>query len=154
MEGEGLLRPGGHDDFQELIEAAAALLEGHIESLVDIGESAPADAQLDPAVADVVEGRHLFRHANGVAQGQAVNGSPNTHGAGSGGDRRGDHHRGRQDPLHVEVVLGEPNRCYAKVFGLLDQPERLGKGVVVVAVNGPWKLEKESELHACPPRSG
>ena len=151
VKGECFLRPRCDHNFEELVKAAAAFLKGNIKPFVDIGKSAAPHAQLNAPVADVVQRRHFLGHPDGMTQGQTIDGGADTHHAGFGGDGRGNGNRRGQRPFHIEVILRQPHGRNPQILRLLHQPEGLREGVVMVAVHGTGKLQKQSELHTCPP---
>ena len=139
---KGLSRPCLQDDFDTLVEPAPAFGERNAETLVDVGESAPADAELHPAVADLVQRGDLFGDTHRVGQGQQEHrrAQPDSPGAardGAGnGDRRG------QYPGGTEMVLGQPDRLDAQLLGFIHQPERLFERLVFAGAVPYRELQK------------
>ena len=81
---KGLTGPGFDDDLQTLIKPSPALFKGRTETFVDVGKGATANAELDSAATDEVQGRNLFGNPNRVRQGQQYYSGSETHILGAG----------------------------------------------------------------------
>src|SRR5262249_58891625 len=95
---EPLLRPRLAENLERLDEAVAALAVGDVEALVMARQPAPADAELEPPLGDVVDGRHVFRQAQGVAERQDLDSDPDLDALRTGRPGRGDDEPGGPDP--------------------------------------------------------
>ena len=108
--GEALLRQGALDDIQRLGEALAALAVGDAVGLVGVREARAADAEDQPALAELVDGRDFLGKAQRMAERQHLHGGADLHALGSLGDGGGeDQRRGQHRPLGGEVQLGQPH---------------------------------------------
>src|SRR5262244_1707503 len=127
---EGLALPGGEDDLQRLEETVLALLVGHAEGVVGAGAAAPADPEIEPPLAQLIQGGDFAGHTQRMIQRQELDGSadPKTFGAGhcpAGDDEGGRQHRAGRIDHH----LGEPDddelRDLMESLGLTDAPAHL-----------------------------
>ena len=66
--GKAFLGEGEPHDLQELLKPISALGVGDIVAIVGAREAAAADAQINAALADVVQRGDLFSHAHRVSQ--------------------------------------------------------------------------------------
>jgi hypothetical protein len=87
--GEGLPLPGFLQDLQSLPEPLTAVVIGYAVHIIGAGEPAAPNAQLQPALADMVNSGYLFGDAQGVVKGQHVNGGADAHAFGAGSDGAG-----------------------------------------------------------------
>jgi hypothetical protein len=86
-----------------------ALGVGHPVDVVRPHDAAAPDAELEAALADVIDRRDLFGDAQGMVQGQDLHGGPHAEPARAAGDRARDLERGGDDRAHRrEVDLPEP----------------------------------------------
>jgi hypothetical protein len=92
---EGLALPRGEDDLQRLAEARLALRIRNAVHVVDAGESAAADPEIETALADVIDGRGLLGDAQRVVQGQDLHRHADPQSLGARGDGARDHDRRR-----------------------------------------------------------
>ena len=146
--GKLFLSPSLEDDFEAFVEAAPAFAEVHPEAFVDKGEGGASDAEVQPPLADVVEGGDFLGHTHRVAQRQHLHRQPDTHTLGAGGDGGGDGHRRRQHgALRQEVVLGQPDAVGAQAFRLIHQLEGLGEHLPLAEVSVAGEFVEQSELH-------
>ena len=104
LEDQGLLAPrrtqGGYrlfseDDLERLEEASLALLVRDAEGVVAPRAAAPADAEIEAPLAQVIERRDLAGDAQGMVQGQELHGRAHAHVFGPGGDPARDQKGGR-----------------------------------------------------------
>ena len=65
---EPLLRPRLAENLERLDEAVAALAVGNVEALVVARQPAPADAELEAPLGDVIHGRDVLGQSQGVAE--------------------------------------------------------------------------------------
>ena len=95
--GEALLGPRQLHHVKEFPKAFPALGVGNVIPLVRPGKATTADAQVQAALADVVQGRDLLRHAHGMAERQHQHRRPYPNTGRFGGDSGGDDQGGRHD---------------------------------------------------------
>ena len=111
LEAEPLPAPRPAHDLDRLVETALALRVGNRVALVEPGEAAPPDPEVDPPVTHVVEGRDLLRNPDRMVERQHVHRETDpdparaTRDRGGKGDRRREHRAVRH-----EVELREPRR--------------------------------------------
>ena len=150
LEAEPFAAPREAQDLDRLVEPPLALRVGDRVALVEPGEAAPPDPEVDPPAAHVVEGRDLLRDANRVAQGQHVHreADPDPPGAardrGREGDRRGEHRAVRH-----EVELREPRRVEPPPIRRLGEGEALPERLRLAAARTGRELHEHAELHRC-----
>src|SRR5262249_13311336 len=145
---EPLLRPGLPENLERLDEAVAALAVGYVEALVVARQSAPADAELEAALGDVVDSGDVLSQTEGRAERQDLDGNPDLDAPRAGCQGRGDDERGGKDrAILLEVDLGQPYGIKAEVLGRLH----LGQGFVecrgVRDARRARKLRKQAEFH-------
>src|SRR5207237_8926291 len=107
---ERLALPSLADDLQRLAESRLALAVGHAIDVVRANDAAAADAELEAALADVIDGRDLLGDAQGMVQRKDLDGGSHPEPAGAARDRardltRGGDHRARRG----EVDLAQPD---------------------------------------------
>src|SRR5256712_3688408 len=144
---EGLALPARPDDLQRFAKARLALAVGHAIDVVGPHDAAAADPELEAALADVIDGRHLFGDAQRMVQGKHLHGRPHPQPAGAGRDgarhlkRRGDHRARRR-----EVDLAEPDAVDPQRVGPLGQLEDVaeGRGLARPLTH---LLDEEPEVH-------
>ena len=150
LEAEPTAAKGPAQDLDRLVEPPLALRVGDRVALVEPGEAAPADPEVDPPAAHVVEGRDLLRDPDRVVQGQHVHRETDPDAAGASrdrgreGDRRGEHRTVRD-----EVELREPGRIEPPGVGRLGKREALPERVRLAAPGARRELHEHPELHRC-----
>src|SRR6266542_2172899 len=87
---EPLLRPRLDEDLERLVESLPAFGMRDIEALVVLGQPAPAHAEVQPSLAQVIDGGHVLRQVKRVGQREDLKGDADSHPSGAGGDGRGD----------------------------------------------------------------
>jgi hypothetical protein len=91
------------------------------------GQAAPADAEVEPAAGEVIDGGHVLGEPQGMAQRQHLDRDADLDAPGAGGHGARHHQRRGQDGAALlEVELAEPHRVEAE---LLRRPH-LGHGLL------------------------
>ena len=134
LEGELIGGPGLEDDFKVLLEPAPALGVGGQEGVVVLREGAAPDAEVEPSLADVVEGGDFLGDADGVAQREQQDAKADTDAFGASGDGRGHHDRRRYG-------------LDAQTLGLFRHLEAMLKCLLVGDVVEGRELEEQSCVH-------
>ena len=113
--GKHVLRPSQLHDLEILHEPLPALRVGDVIAVVGPREPAAADTQVQPPLADVVDGCDFLGHPHRVAQRKHQYGGPHADSVGPGGDGgsedEGRGHNGRDGPAATggrEVPFGQP----------------------------------------------
>src|SRR4030095_6343036 len=107
---EWLARPRAADDLERLAEARLALRVRDAVDVVRAHHAAPADAELEAALAELVDRRHLLGDAEGVIQRPHLHGRPHVEPPGARGDGGGHLERRRDHgAAGREVDLAEPH---------------------------------------------
>src|SRR5215831_19203038 len=91
-EREPFLGPGSPDDFEYFGKALGALAIGNAVGLISTRETAAADPEDQPAMADMIDGGTVFRQAQRLAQRQNLDAGTDLDVVSAGGDRAGDRH--------------------------------------------------------------
>ena len=99
--------------FREQLALGAAL---HLEGLEQLGHEAPPHAQDHAPARELVQHRHLRGGLQRMAQRQQVAGGGKANAARCRG-HRGQQHQRFGDGVGPEVVLGQPERLIAELFG-------------------------------------
>src|SRR5258705_10232380 len=86
---EGLALPGLADDGEGLAEARLALAVRDAQDVVGARRSAAADAHVEAALAELIDGGRLLRDAQGMAQRQDLHRGAHPDAAGAAGDGGG-----------------------------------------------------------------
>ena len=145
---EGLALPGLSDDLEPFAKASLALGVGHAVGVIRAHDAAAADAELEAALADVVDGRDFLGDAQRVVQGKNLDGRAHADSPRAGGDgarhlERGGDHRARRG----EMDLAEPDTVDSPGLGpvglLEDVPERRDLIRSVTDL-----LDEDPEMHA------
>jgi len=147
LEAERLTLPRLADDLEGLDEARLALGVWDAERVVGARGAAAPDAEVEAALAEVVDGRDVLGDPQGVAQRQDLNGRAHAHASGPGGDEAGERDRRR---LHragrVEVDLAEPHAVEPPCLRRVGQLARLTKGVGLAGALASL-LDEDPEVH-------
>jgi hypothetical protein len=142
------LLPRFFQGFQGLSEPIAAVVIRNPVHIVGPGESAASNAQLQPALADVVDSSHLFGDAQGVVKWQHINGGADTHAPGAGSNGTGDGYgRGKHRSGGIEVELRQPGPVQAPLFGSVHLAEAFFKGFSVGDVLLATEFHKHAKVH-------
>src|SRR5262245_55198670 len=145
---EPLLGPRLQEDLERLVESLLALFVGDVEPGVVPGEAASPHAEIDAALADVIERRDVLGQAQGMDEGQHLDCEPDLHVLGPPGDRRPhDEGRGQDRALLLEVQLGQPHGVVAEVLGDGHLRQRVVEGLCLVDARTPLELGEEPDLH-------
>ena len=124
-----------------------ALAVGHAIDVVGADDAAAADAELEAAPADVIDGRDLFGDAQGVVQRKDLNRRPDAQALGPGGDGAGDEERGGDHRANgIEVDLPQPDAVDAPGLGRVRQLERLLEGLALTRP-AAHLLDEDPEVH-------
>ena len=108
--GEGLALPRFAEDRQRLLEARLALPVRDAERVVGRRGAATADAEVEAALAEMVDGRDLLGDAQGMDQRQHRHGHADAHARRPGGQEARQRHRRRlHGPDGGEVDLAQPH---------------------------------------------
>ncbi len=146
--GKWLAPPSPHYYFQRLQEAAAAFRVRHVVAIVVLGQSAPPDSELEPALADMVHCGGFLGDPQGVGQQQHLHGQPDSYSAGPGGDGAGDYQwRGQYRPLRAEVVLCQPHRVHAHLLCPVNLVEGLFEGLRLAHALANVDVGEHAEIH-------
>ena len=114
--GKGLAFPGPEDDVQRLPEAVAALVVRHAVDVIGPGKPAASDAEIEPALADLVHGGNFFGDPKRVVQRQHVHRHADAQPAGSCRNAAGDGDGRRQHrPVGGEVHFGQPGAVQVRI---------------------------------------
>ena len=136
---EPLLRPGLENDVERFLEALAALVVPNAVPRVGARKAAAPDAEVEAALADLVDGGGLLGGADGVTQREDADPGADPEAGRAGGDGRGQHQRhggDRRDarthgigrsPVHGEVPLGQPDAIEPLGLRDLGDGHRFGK---------------------------
>jgi hypothetical protein len=118
-----VLRPETTDDLRALGRPRGALLSRNAERLELVRRVALAEAEIEAAVRDDVDERHVLGDAHGVLerhqQDERADADPLRH----GGDGRGGRQQRRIVAVAGEVVLGQPDVVVAGGLGGTDLVE-------------------------------
>ena len=158
LEAEPPPLPRPAHDLEALVEPALALRVGNGVALVEPGEPASPDPEVDPPAAHVVEGRDLLRDAERMVEREHVHREADPDAAGTARDRgrQGDRRREHRAVGH-EVKLREPGRIEAPRIRRFGEGEALPERVRLAAARAGRELHEHAELHEVPlivPRSG
>lgn len=122
---ERLAPPGPLENGQRLFEARLALAVRDVQHVVGPRRAAAADPEIEPAAAEVIDGRHLLGDPERVGQGQHGDGGADPHSARARSHEAGERHRRRLDgSRRVEVDLAEPHAVEPPGLGGVGQLER------------------------------
>jgi hypothetical protein len=145
-------RPRLPDDRERLAKAGLALAVGHAIGIVRAYDPAAADPELETPFADVIDGRDLFCDAQGMIQGENLDGSPYVEPAGAG-RYRARHLQGGGDhrALGVEMDLTKPDAVDPPRLGSVGHLEDIPKGRGL-ARPLTHLLDEEPEVHGVPSR--
>ena len=109
------------------------------------------DAEDQPALADMVDGRGLLGEPERVAERQHLHRRADLDALGASGYRRRDGERGREDGLPGgDVQFGQPHDVEAPGLGGIDLGEGLGECARLRLTGRTLKLVEDAELHPEP----
>ena len=153
LEREGVLGEGAQNDFKGFGKPRGAFRVGDVEAIVELGDAAPADAEIEPAVAHVVDGRHLFGDAQRIPQRKHLHRRADAHASGARGNgARHRHGGGQHRRLGPEVVLDDPDGVQAHGLGRIHLREQLVKGKGLPLIFADVTINQQAELHPDQPR--
>ena len=144
--------PQAQDDVQHFLGALVPGIEFYLEVAVLVVRRASAHAELQPAMAQQVEHRRLFRQADRVVEGQNADAGADADLLGAGGHVREDGRQRGEDAVPAGVMLRHPDRIEAQLFGELDLLQgfiiypALGAGVFLQ----PRGKDKQGKFHLDP----
>jgi hypothetical protein len=144
---EGLALPGLQDDLERLEEAVLALGIRHTERIVGAGGSAPADPEIEPSVAQVIERGDLTGDAQRMVERQELHRRAHAQAPGLGRDRAGHQERRREHGARrVDEHLGQPQHVEPPAFPLPRELLDLLKPALLAAALTQL-LGKYPEIH-------
>src|SRR5215470_17716219 len=148
---ERLALPGEADDLEGLHEAGLALPVGNAQDVVGAGRAAAPDPEVEPALAELIDGGGLLGDAERVAERQHLHRDPHAQSAGAAGQEAGQGEGSRLDrAVTVEVDLPEPDPVESTRLARVGQLDGLPqRGALADAA--PPLLEEDAEVHG--PRS-
>ena len=148
---EALLGPGLENDLQRLEKERPALRVVDVVPLVGFQERAAADAEDQTALAEVVDDRRLFGHAQGVGERQDLHRQADPDAPGARGDgARADERRGEHRALRPEMRFAEPEGVERRIVGHLHQAEPLLKDLRLGRAFARAEHREDAEVHEAP----
>ena len=146
---KGVAFPGLEDDLQRLLEPRPALAVGNAVDVVRPRRAAAPDAEIEPALADVIDGRRLLGDAQRVLERQHLYGNADPEPRGAGCDGAGDHHRLREHgAAGVEVQLRQPDAIEPPGLGRVDLIEPQLEGLALRRAGAVLELHEHPDVHA------
>src|SRR6266851_8847360 len=147
--GERRLAPRPLDDVDRLRHAFAAVVasEPVAHEFVLVVDRALADADIDAALAEIVQQRQLHGESHRMVEGHLHHGEADADLLGLHGKRRGKHQRVVVDALAGEIVLGEPDVGKAHPFGGAGLVDDLVDAPTVLGGRGRHGEGKPTEFH-------
>src|SRR5262249_45404193 len=132
---------------ERLAEARLTLPVGNAEDVVGARGAAASDAELEAALAQVIDGGGFLRDTQRMVEGEHVHRGAHVDALGAGGDGGG-HRDGRGDDgaAGVEVDLAEPDAVEAQGLCGVHRLEALAKRVGL-AEPRPGFLHEDPEVH-------
>jgi len=113
-----------------------------------MGKARAADAEDQPALADLVDGGDLLGQPQRMAERQHLHGRADLHPFGALGDGRGqDQRRGQHRALGREMQLGQPHGVEPPALRRIDLLEGLLKGLRRARAGRALKLVEHAEFH-------
>src|SRR5262249_21632136 len=120
-ERELFLGPGALDYFEDFSKALRALAIGNAVGLVGPRKTAAADAENQPSMANVIDGRGVFGPTQWLEQRHEPKRRADLDVLGAGGNRAGDRHRHRAHrTLGRHVNFGQPDGVETPALGGVD----------------------------------
>jgi hypothetical protein len=148
---EPLALPRLAHDRQRLVEARLALAVRNAEPVIGARAAATADAEIEAALAQMIDRRDLLRDTQRVRERQHDDGHADADARGARGHERREVHRRR---LHgaprIEVDFAEPHAVEAPRLARLRQLQRLGERGGLAGPPAPF-LHEDADLHGSPP---
>ena len=144
---EPFLGPGALDDFEHFGKPFGALAIGNAVGLIGAREAAAADAEEQPATADVIDRGAVFGQAQRLAQRQNLDAGTDLDVFGAGGDCARDRHWYRTDrPLGRHMNLRQPDGVETPTFGGVDLLESGREGLGLALPGAPLKFVEHAEF--------
>ena len=148
--GEGFALPGQQDDVQRLLEAFPAFAVVDAHDVVGPHVAAAADAELETAFAELVDGGRFLGDAQGMDQRQHLDRHADAEPLGAGRNGGGDdYRRGQHGAVGVEVHLAQPHGIQSQLFGQVDFLKGFLECVGVGGVAADVEVRVDSEVHLC-----
>src|SRR5438105_4211360 len=148
---EALALPRLTHDGQRLFEARLTLAVRDAEAVVRARAAAAADAEVEAALAQLIDRGDFFGDTEGMRERQHDHGHADPNPVGSGGhEGREIHRRGLHRAPRVEVDLTEPHAVEAPRFAGLRQLQRLGERGGLAGAPAPL-LHEDADVHEYPP---
>ena len=146
-EGEALLRPTTHENFERFGETLAALAIRYAIGFVGLGKAAAADTENKAPIADVIKRCDLLGQAQWVTQRQHLHRNADFHAAGPRSDGAGDQQGSRGDrSLREEVQFRDPDDVETPALSCVHLSEGLRECLRVRHPCVARKLVKDTEL--------
>src|SRR5262249_3526145 len=110
------------------------------------------NAELKTTLADLVHRGGFLGNAQGVDQGQHLDGHAHPEPFGTGRNGTGHHDRRRQDrAVRIEMRLTQPGGIHAHRVGQVYQLKRFLETLVVGATSADCKVHIDTKVHTWPP---
>ena len=147
---ERRLAPGALDDVDGLFHALAAVgaAQAVADELVLVVDGALADADVDAALAEIVEQGELHGEPHRMVERHLHHGEADADALGLHRERGGEHQRVRIDALAGEIVLRQPHVGEAQALGAADLVDQVVDALSVLVGRGRHLKGKPAELHA------
>jgi hypothetical protein len=136
------------EDLERLEESVPALAVRDVETLIVPGKSAPAHAELEPPLGEMVDRRDVLGQAQRVAQREHLDRDADLDAPGARRQRRCDHQRRRKyRSILLEMDLGEPDGVEAHVLRRLHLAQRIVEGRRLAHPRRARELREQAEFH-------
>ena len=146
--GKRLPLPSLQDDVQRFPETLAAFAVGNAVQIIRPRETAAPHPELEPPLADLIQGRHLLGNPQRIIQGQHMNRHPDAQPPRPGRDGAGDHERRRQHrPRRIEVQFRQPHPVQPPILRRIHQPEPLPERLPLRHPRPAAELHKDAKVH-------
>src|SRR5213593_161755 len=141
------------------MEAIAALVIPNAVARIGAGKATAADAEIETALADLIDSGGLFGGADGMTERQDADAGADPQACGAGRDRGGQHERHRGDrrdarahgiggsPVHGEVALGQPDTIEPLRLRDLGDGHRFGKGLFLRSPLAIVTFHHQADMH-------
>src|SRR5262249_5554785 len=156
---EAFLGPGLQNEVERLLEALAALVVPHAVPRVGARKTAAPDAEVETALADLIDRGGLLGGANGMAEREHADAGADPHAARARSDRGAQHQRHRGDrrdarahrigrpPVHGEVPLGQPDAVEPLGLRDLGDVHRLAERLFLRSALTVVAFHHEADVH-------
>src|ERR1700733_1756933 len=150
--GEIVFLPGALDDLETLDLAFLAFGIRYVQRLVGLHDAAAPDAEDQPALGDVVQGRRFLSDAKRVRQRKHLHAGPDLDPLGAGCDRSTEDQRaGGEGARFVEMQSREPHHVQAVLLAGVDDVERGGEAFGLATAGQSRKLVIDTQFHRIGP---